>query len=126
MCALHATRVDEMHVHQLTQESEGSGSHFGGTICLPLRIQILQPINGTDTCWPVELPIIYKLKSYGKLKDKHNGELGMMAEIRKNGCAIFCKIEILQIQSVVRPMLTGRRHLVCIWQSMLDPGSPDQ
>lgn len=46
---------------------------------------LLQPINGTDTCWPVETPILYKLKSYGKLK--HGSELGMMAEIRKNGCA---------------------------------------
>jgi hypothetical protein len=47
------------------------------------------PINGTDTCWPVETPILYKLKSYGKLK--HGSELGMMAEIRKNG-PITCSI----------------------------------
>ena len=41
------------------------------------------PIKGTDTCWPVKTPILYQLKSYGKIRD--GGELGIMSEVHKNG-----------------------------------------
>ena len=41
------------------------------------------PVNGSDTCWPVKTPILYKLKSYGKIRD--GGELGIMSEVHKNG-----------------------------------------
>lgn len=48
------------------------------------KCQNCMPINGSDTCWPVETPILYKLKSYGKIRD--GGELGIMSEVHKNGC----------------------------------------
>lgn len=47
------------------------------------------PIKGKDTCWEVNTPVLYTLKSYGKLK--HADELGMMSEIAKNG-PITCSI----------------------------------
>ena len=47
---------------------------------------VAQPINGTDTCWAVDKPIMYKLKSYGRMQNSSNPELAMMSEIAKNGC----------------------------------------
>lgn len=47
------------------------------------------PVKDVSTCWPVRTPILYKLKSFGQLKD--GSELGMMSEIRKNG-PITCSI----------------------------------
>lgn len=44
------------------------------------------PINGSDTCWPVKTPILYQLKSYGKIRD--GGELGIMSEVHKNGYSV--------------------------------------
>lgn len=46
-------------------------------------------IKGKDTCWAVAPPILYKLKSFGKLDP--SSELDMMTEIRKNG-PITCSI----------------------------------
>lgn len=48
------------------------------------------PINDVNTCWTVPTPIMYTLKSYGKLP---KGEEAMMTEIFKRGpitCGIAC------------------------------------
>lgn len=47
------------------------------------------PINGTDTCWAVETPLVYTLTAYGKVTP--GDEEGMMSEIHANG-PIVCSI----------------------------------
>eukprot|EP00884_Botryococcus_braunii_P007130 jgi/Botrbrau1/16418/Bobra.0142s0017.1 len=50
------------------------------------------PVNGTDTCWAVETPILYKLKRYGKVEGHHH-ERAMMSEIFKRG-PIVCSMAV--------------------------------
>ena len=54
-----------------------------------MRRHVLPRWQGKATCWEVSKPVVYKLKSYGKLK--HSDELGMMTEIARNG-PITCSI----------------------------------
>jgi Papain family cysteine protease len=63
------------------------GAEIKGKECPAIGIcQNCMPINGTDTCWPVKTPILYQLKSYGKIRD--GGELGIMSEVHKNGYSV--------------------------------------
>jgi hypothetical protein len=45
----------------------------------------VQPLHGNDTCWAVREPVLYGLKSYGKLPNASD-PLVMMSEIRQRGC----------------------------------------
>ncbi|KAK9844141.1 hypothetical protein WJX81_005676 [Elliptochloris bilobata] len=54
--------------------------------CMPL------PPNGTETCWAVKTPILYKLNSWHKIQNgSHGQEVAMMNEIYQKG-PIVCSI----------------------------------
>jgi hypothetical protein len=87
----HGLPDESCQLYNATDHTKwGTEKEIKGKECPAIgKCQNCMPINGSDTCWPVKTPILYKLKSYGKIRD--GGELGIMSEVHKNG-PITCSI----------------------------------